>query len=47
MKHLGTTSPFRGPAGEILPGSIAEIPYVYLGGPGMTEIVFSVNSMRH
>jgi hypothetical protein len=25
MKHLGKTSPFRGPEGEILPGSIAEV----------------------
>lgn len=24
MKHLGKTSPLRGPEGEILPGSIAE-----------------------
>ena len=32
MKHLGKTSPFRGPKGEILPGSIAEIGYLRLGG---------------
>ena len=25
MKHLGKTSPFRGPEGEILPGSIVEV----------------------
>ena len=32
MKHLGKTPPFRGPNGEILPGSIAEIGYQRLGG---------------
>jgi pimeloyl-ACP methyl ester carboxylesterase len=32
MKHLGKTAPFRGPKGEILPGSIAEIDYLRLGG---------------
>lgn len=32
MKHRGTTPPFRGPDGEILPGSIAEISYLRLGG---------------
>jgi pimeloyl-ACP methyl ester carboxylesterase len=32
MKHLGKTPPFRGPNGEILPGSIAEIAYLPLGG---------------
>ena len=32
MKHLGQTPPFRGPTGEILPGSIAEISYRPLGG---------------
>src|SRR5919109_1054787 len=32
MKRLGTTRPFRTPAGGILPGSIAEIAYVRLGG---------------
>jgi len=32
MKHLGKTPPFRGPKGEILPGSIAEIGYLRLGG---------------
>ena len=32
MKHRGTTPPFRGPNGEILPGSIAEIAYLRLGG---------------
>jgi len=32
MKHLGTTSPFRGPEGEILAGSSAEITYFYLVG---------------
>ncbi len=32
MKHLGKTPPFRGPQGEILPGSIAEIGYLRLGG---------------
>lgn len=32
MKHLGTTPPFRGPQGEPVPGSIAEINYLPLGG---------------
>jgi pimeloyl-ACP methyl ester carboxylesterase len=32
MKHLVKTPPFRGPNGEILPGSIAEIAYLRLGG---------------
>jgi pimeloyl-ACP methyl ester carboxylesterase len=32
MKHLGKTAPFRGPNGEVLPGSIAEIGYFRLGG---------------
>lgn len=31
MKHQGRTEPFRGPKGEILPGSIAEIAYLRLG----------------
>src|SRR5262249_8338646 len=32
MKHLGRTLPFRGPKGEVVPGSIAEITYLHLGG---------------
>ncbi|MBA7476663.1 putative aminoacrylate hydrolase RutD [subsurface metagenome] len=32
MKHLGKTPPFRGPRGEPVPGSIAEINYLRLGG---------------
>jgi pimeloyl-ACP methyl ester carboxylesterase len=32
MKHQGRTPPFRTPAGEILPGSIAEAGYQRLGG---------------
>lgn len=32
MNHLGKTPPFRGPQGESLPGSIAEIRYLRLGG---------------
>ncbi|MDH4327491.1 MAG: alpha/beta hydrolase [Nitrospira sp.] len=32
MKHRGTTPPFCGPNGEILPGSIAEIAHFRLGG---------------
>jgi pimeloyl-ACP methyl ester carboxylesterase len=32
MKHLGKTPPFRAPKGKILPGSIAEINYLRLGG---------------
>jgi pimeloyl-ACP methyl ester carboxylesterase len=32
MKHLGKTRPFRGPKGELVPGSIAEVTYLHLGG---------------
>lgn len=32
MKHLGRTPPFRGPRGEPVPGSIAEVRYLPLGG---------------
>lgn len=32
MKHPGKTRPFRGPGGEIVPGSIAEVRYLRLGG---------------
>ena len=32
MKRLGKTPPFRGPDGELLPDSIAEIDYLPLGG---------------
>ncbi len=32
IKHLGNTPPFRGPNGEILPDSIAEVGYFRLGG---------------
>ena len=32
MKRLGSTPPFQGPNGEIVPGSIAEIRYLHLGG---------------
>ena len=32
MKHLGKTRPFRGPKGEVVPGSIAEVKYLHLGG---------------
>ena len=32
MKHPGKTPPFRGRNGEILPGSVAEINYLRLGG---------------
>lgn len=32
MRHRGSTPPFLTPAGEILPGSIAEIGYQRLGG---------------
>jgi pimeloyl-ACP methyl ester carboxylesterase len=32
MKHLRKTRPFRGPKGEIVPDSIAEINYLRLGG---------------
>ncbi|HEX7940152.1 MAG TPA: alpha/beta fold hydrolase, partial [Gemmatimonadaceae bacterium] len=32
MKHLGKTPPFLGPEGEPLPGSIAEIDTLRLGG---------------
>jgi len=32
VRHLGKTPPFRGPHGEVMPGSIAEIAYRRLGG---------------
>ena len=32
MKHLGKTLPFRGPKGELVPGSVAEVTYLRLGG---------------
>jgi pimeloyl-ACP methyl ester carboxylesterase len=32
MKHLGNTPPIRGPNGELIPDSIAEIGYRHLGG---------------
>jgi len=32
MRHLGKTAPFRGPHGEVVSGSIAEIAYFQLGG---------------
>jgi hypothetical protein len=32
MKHLGSTPPFRRPSGEVVPGSIAEVNYLRLGG---------------
>lgn len=32
MRHLGKTPPFRGPDGEVVSGSIAEIAYRRLGG---------------
>ncbi len=32
MKRLGSTPPFRGPDGELLPGSVAEIARLRLGG---------------
>ena len=32
MNHLGKTPPFRGPHGDLVPGSIAEVAYRRLGG---------------
>src|SRR5215471_16996139 len=32
MKHLGSTSRFRGADGHVLPGSVAEVGYLRLGG---------------
>jgi pimeloyl-ACP methyl ester carboxylesterase len=32
MKHLGKTPPFRDRRGELVPGSIAEVEYLRLGG---------------
>jgi hypothetical protein len=34
MKHPGKTPSFRGPKGEAVPSSIAEIDYLRLGGIG-------------
>ena len=35
MKHSGKTPPFPGASGGTLPGSIAEIAWLRLGGPGL------------
>jgi pimeloyl-ACP methyl ester carboxylesterase len=32
MKHLGKTRPFRGPDRKVVPGSVAEVKYLRLGG---------------
>ena len=32
MRHPGSTAPFRGPHGEPVAGSVAEIKYLRLGG---------------
>jgi len=32
MKHLGNTAPFQRPDGTVLPGSVADVRYVRLGG---------------
>lgn len=32
MKHPGKTRPFLGPKGKVIPGSIAEVNYLHLGG---------------
>lgn len=32
MRHLGRTTPFRGPEGQFVPDSIAEVRYLRLGG---------------
>ena len=32
MKHPGTTRPFLGPGGEVVPDSIAELNYLQIGG---------------
>jgi hypothetical protein len=32
MKHPGTTRPFLGPGGKVVPDSIAELNYLHIGG---------------
>jgi proline iminopeptidase len=32
MKHLGETRPFRRTNGDVVPGGIAEVNYLHLGG---------------
>lgn len=43
VKHLGNTPPFRGPEGETLPNSIAEIHYLRLGGLGQWVMIRGEN----
>ena len=43
MKHLGKTLPFRGPDGENLPGSIAEVNYLELGGVDLWMMIRGEN----
>ncbi|MGQ0665428.1 MAG: alpha/beta fold hydrolase [Nitrospiraceae bacterium] len=43
MKHPGTTPPFRGPDGQILPDSLAEITYQRLGGFDQWVMIRGVN----
>lgn len=39
MRRLGKTPPFRGPHGELVPGSIAEVGYRQLGGLGQWVMI--------
>jgi pimeloyl-ACP methyl ester carboxylesterase len=43
VKHLGKTLPFRGPDGENLPGSIAEVNYLELGGVDLWMMIRGEN----
>jgi pimeloyl-ACP methyl ester carboxylesterase len=44
VRHAGKTLPFRGPDGHILPGSIAEIGYLRLGGLDQWVMIRGVSS---
>ena len=39
MRRLGRTPAFRGPRGEVVPGSIAEVTYRRLGGLGQWVMI--------
>jgi hypothetical protein len=47
MRHLGKTPPFRGPHGEVVSGSIAEIAYRRLGGLDQWLMILAKASPTH